>query len=120
MIPKLIYSEPSWPGPAQVTGITPLYLGAVESYTTVYQLLKEDAVDMVRFLGPVPSVKAILDKLNSLYSSVSSFDIMMQGFYRKFQERGKSVTCYLVRLEGKLNEIQVKHPNRVSEVETTG
>ena len=35
-ISKLIYSEPSWPGPAQVAGITPVYLGAVEPYTTVW------------------------------------------------------------------------------------
>ena len=27
---------------------------------------------------------------------------------------------YIVRLEGKLNNIQVKHPNRVSEMETAG
>ena len=29
------YSEPSWSGPAQVAGITPVYLGAVEPYPTV-------------------------------------------------------------------------------------
>ena len=29
------YSEPSWQGPAQVAGITPVYLGAVEPYPTV-------------------------------------------------------------------------------------
>ena len=43
----------------------------------------------------------------------------MQGFFRESQGRSKSVTHYVARLEGKLNEIQVKHPNRVSEVETT-
>ena len=28
-------SEPSWPGQVQVTGITPVYLEAVEPYPTV-------------------------------------------------------------------------------------
>ena len=74
---------------------------------------------MVWFMGPAPSVKAILDKLDSLYGSVSTFHIMMQGFYRESQGRSKPVVCYVGSLEGKLNEIQVKHPNRVSEAETT-
>ena len=73
---------------------------------------------MVQFLASTPSVKAILDKLDSLYSLVSTFGIMMQGFYRKSQERSKYVDHYVARLDGKLNEIHVKHPNRVSEVET--
>ena len=63
---------------------------------------------MVRFLGPAPFVKVILDKLDSLYGWVSTFDVMMQ-----------SVTHYVARLEEKVNEIQVKHPNRISEAETT-
>ena len=73
---------------------------------------------MVWFLGLSPSVKAILDKLDSLYGSVSTFDIMMQGFYMESQGRIKSVTHYIARLEEKLNEIQVKHLYRVSEAET--
>ena len=60
---------------------------------------------MVQFLGPAPSIKAILDKLDSLYNSVSSFDVMMQGFYREFQGRMESVACYVTRLERKFNEI---------------
>ena len=75
---------------------------------------------MVRFLDPSPSVNAILDKLDSMYSLVSTFDVMMQGFYRESHERGMSVAHYVARLESKLNEIQVKHQNRVSEMETTG
>ena len=41
---------------------------------------------------------------------------MMQGFHREFQ--GKDIAYYVMRLEGKLNEIQVKHLNRISEAET--
>ena len=60
---------------------------------------------MVRFLGPASSVNAILDKFDSLYGLVSTFDVMMQGFYRESQEWSESVACYIARLEGKLNEI---------------
>ena len=45
--------------------------------------LKGHAANMVQFLGPTPSVDAILDKLDSLYGLVYTFDIMMQGFYRE-------------------------------------
>ena len=45
---------------------------------------------------------------------------MMQGFYRESQGRSESVACYIDRLEGKLNEICVKHLNRVSETGTAG
>ena len=82
--------------------------------------LKGDTADMVWFLGPAQSIKAILDKLDSLYMSVSTFDFMMQQFYRESQGRSESVTHYIMRLEGKLNDISVKHQNRVSEAETTG
>ena len=75
---------------------------------------------MVRFLGSTSSVDAILDKLHSSYGSESIFDAMMQGFYRENQGRSKSVVHYIARLEGKLNKIPVKHPNRVSEGETAG
>ena len=71
----------------------------------IMQLFKGTAANMVRFLGLTPSVKTILDKLDSPYRLVSTFDVMMQGFYREFQGRSESVACYAARLEGKLNEI---------------
>ena len=74
---------------------------------------------MVRYLGPAPSVIVILDKLDSLYGSVSTFDVMMQGFYRQSQGRGESVTHNVARLEGKLKFV-LNTGNRVPEMETTG
>ena len=83
-------------------------------------LLKGDAADIYKYLCPTPSVNVILDKLDSLYGSVSTFDVMMQGFYRETQGRSVSVAHYTARLEGKPNEINVKDLNRVSEAETAG
>ena len=74
---------------------------------------------MVRYLGPSPSVNTILDKLDSLHGSMSTFDVMMQGFYRESWEKSESIAHYIVRLEGKPNKIWVKYLNRVSKVETT-
>ena len=45
---------------------------------------------------------------------------MMQEFYRESERRSESIAHYVMILEGKLNKIQVKHPNRVSEEETAG
>ena len=75
---------------------------------------------MVRYLDPAPSVDAILDKLDSLCGSVSTFDVMMQELYRESQGRSESAAYYITGLEGKLIENQVKHLNRVSEAETAG
>ena len=72
---------------------------------SIIQSLKGNATDMVRFLGPTFSVNAILDKLDSLYGSVSTFNVMIQGFYRKSQGRSESMVHYVARLGGKLNEI---------------
>ena len=55
-----------------------------------------------------------------MYGSASTFDTMMQGFYRDLQGRTKSIAHYLATLESNLNEIWVMHPNRVSEAETAG
>ena len=82
--------------------------------------LKGNARDIVQVLGPATSVDVILEKLDSLYGSVSTFDVMMYGFYRKSQGKSESVACYIARLEGKLNEIWIKHLNRVSEMKITG
>ena len=71
------------------------------------QLLKDDTADVVRYLGPAPSVDAIWDKLDSLYGSVSTFDVMIQGFCREYQGRSESIAWYVARLEGKLNESHV-------------
>ena len=62
----------------------------------------------------------ILDKLDSLYGLVPTFDVMMQGFCRESQGSSESIAHYMAQLEGKLNEIHVKHMNRVYEVETAG
>ena len=89
--------------------------------SAIYGLvIRREFSGRVWFLGPAPSVEAILNKLDSLYISVSTFDVMMQEFYRESQRRNESITCYVTRLEGKLNEIQVKHLDRVFKVETAG
>ena len=62
---------------------------------------------MVRYLGLAPSIDVILDKLDSLYGLVSTFDAMMQGLYRQSQGRSESVAHYMARSEGKLHKIHV-------------
>ena len=75
---------------------------------------------MVRYLGLTTSFDAILDKLDSLNGLVSTFDVILQGFYRESEGRSKPVAHDIARLEGKLNEIHIKHLNRVSAAETAG
>ena len=56
---------------------------------------------MDSFLGPTPPVKAILDKLDPLYDSVSTFDVMIQGCYRESQGRSESLFHHVTKIREK-------------------
>ena len=75
---------------------------------------------MVRYLVPSSSIDVILDKIDSLHGLVSTFDVIMQGFYRESQGSGETIAHYIASLDCKLDEIHVKHLNRVSEAEAAG
>ena len=71
-------------------------------------------------MSTIQFVNSDTNKLDSLYGLMSTLDVMMQGFYMESQGRNESIAHYIARLKGKLNEIQIKHQNRVSEVITAG
>ena len=45
------------------------------------------------------------------------YDILMQQFYGEHMERNKKVQRYATRMEGSLNQIQVKFPGMISDAE---
>ena len=60
----------------------------------------------------------MLDKLNTVYGPVVIHNIIMQTFYQVTQDRGESVSDYLICVEGVLNDIKTKFPTSVTEIES--
>ena len=51
-------------------------------WESIVQSLKGAVVDMARYMGPTASVAEILQKLTVIFSTVASFDVLMQHFIR--------------------------------------
>ena len=62
--------------------------------------------DLVWYLGPHAPVSEILNKLELIYGTVASFDILMQNFYKLQQGKTEKVLVYVTHLEGALNAVQ--------------
>ena len=50
----------------------------------------------------------MLNKLKIVYGAVASYNVLMQKFYQVTQERGESISDYLIHGEGVLNDIKTK------------
>ena len=74
--------------------------------------LRGAAADMACYMGPTAGVSKILEKLLVIFSTVMSFDVLMQNFY-KISQGNKKVPSFATRLEGTLNQIRIKCPSRI-------
>ena len=68
------------------------------------QSLKGAAADMAHYMGPTASVSKILEKLSVIFGTVTSFDMLMQNFY-KISQGNEKVPSFVTKLEGTLNQI---------------
>ena len=68
---------------------------------------------MAWYMGPTASVRETLQKLMVIFGMVASFDILMQNFYKVTQRNHEKVPSFATRLEGTLNQIQLKCPGRI-------
>ena len=59
---------------------------------------------MAHYMGPTAGVSDILEKLSVIFSTVTSFDVLMQNFY-KISQGNEKVPSFAMRLEGTLNQI---------------
>lgn len=75
--------------------------------------LKGTAADLIRFLGPHVTLQQMMEKLETVYSTVSSFDTLMQGFYNLSQGPREKVQQFATKMESTLNQIQVQFPDRM-------
>ena len=59
----------------------------------------------------------MISKLETAYGTVLGYDVLMQQFDRVHMERNEKVQSYATRMEGSLNQIQVKFPRMISDAE---
>ena len=65
------------------------------------------------------SVSDILQKLTVIFSTVASFDVLMQNFYKVTQGNHEKVPSITTRLEGTLNQIRLKCPGQIANHEVS-
>ena len=68
-------------------------------------------VNLVQYLGLHAPVSYIINKLELVYGTIASFDILMQNFYKLQQGRMERVPVYMTQSEGELNVVQQEYPN---------
>ena len=69
------------------------------------------------FLGTNTDVEKIISKLETEYGTGLEYDVLMQQFYGVHMERNEKVLSYATRMEGSLNQIQVKFLGIISNAE---
>ena len=79
---------------------------------SIMRSLKGAAADMALYMSPTASVSDILDKLTVIFGTVASFDVLMPNFYKITQGNNKKVPSFTMRLEGTLNQIRLRCPDR--------
>ena len=77
-------------------------------WESIIRSLKGAVADMARYMGPTASVSDILQKLMIVFGMVASFNVLMQNFYKVTQGNHEKMLSFATRLEGTLNQIQLK------------
>ena len=84
-------------------------------WESIMQSLKGAVVDMARYMGPSASVAHILQKIMVIFSTVASFDVLMQNLYKVTQGNNEKVPSFAMRLGGTLNQIRLQCPRRITD-----
>ena len=82
----------------------------------ILRSLKGTAADLVRYLGPQASLQKILDKLETVYGAVSTFDQLMLGLYSLKQEKAEKIQQFATRLEEAVNQIALQFPGDMKQM----
>ena len=72
---------------------------------------------MAQYMGPTVSVAHILRKVSVTFGTVTSFDVLIQSFYKVTQDNNEKVPSFTMRLEGTLNQTAIQCPSRMMDLE---
>ena len=86
----------------------------------IMRSLQGAAADMAHYMGPTASVSEILEELSVIFGMVTSFDLLMQNFYKITQGGNEKVPSFMTRLEGTLNQIRIKCRGRIADMRCHG
>ena len=84
-------------------------------WESIVRSLKGAVADMARYMGPTASVSDILQKLMDIFGMVASFNVLMQNIYKVTQGNHEKVSSFTTRLEGTINQIQLKYPRWIAD-----
>ena len=80
----------------------------------IVQSLHGTTADLTQYLGLHAPVSEIINKLELIYGTVASFNILMQHFYKLQQGKTEKLLICVTHLEGVLNVVQQEHPMMLS------
>ena len=67
------------------------------------------------YLGSDVSVARMISKLETIYGTVASYDVLMQNYYKISMDPKECVQAYATRMEGALNQIRTKFPHLLND-----
>ena len=73
---------------------------------SIMQSLKGAVADMAHYMGPTAGVSDNLEKHSVIFGTVTSFDVLMQNFY-KISQGNEKVPSFVTLLECTLNQIKL-------------
>ena len=79
-------------------------------WKSLVRLLNGAVADMAQYMVPTTSMVHILQKLTVIFGTVTTFDVLMQNFYKVTQGNHEKVPSFATRLEGTLNQIRLQYP----------
>ena len=89
-------------------------------WESIVRSLKGAVADMAQYMGPTTSVSDILHKLTVIFSTVASFNVLMQNFYKVTHGNHEKVPSFATRLDGTLNQIRLKCPRWIADHKVHG
>ena len=85
-------------------------------WESIIRSLKGAVADMAQCMGPTTSMAHIIQKLTVIFSTMTSFDVLMHNLYKVTQGNHEEVPSFAARLEGTLNQIRLHCPGRMTDL----
>ena len=82
---------------------------------SIMRSLKGAAADMACYMGPTAGVSKILEKLSVIFGTVTSFDMLMQNFYKIMQGVTKKCLHSCNQVRGHFKSNKNKMPQKDSQ-----
>ena len=69
------------------------------------------------YLGSFVNVVKMISKLETLYDTIASYNVLMQNYYKINMDPKECVQAFATRMVGALNQIRTKFPHMLSDAD---